>query len=76
MITKIHEYIRQKLESGTTPQELSNMMGVSTAMVSKYKANKGYRPSLNVAKAVFIADRVALHPFAKESLLKELNELN
>ena len=75
MIIRIHEYIKQRLDDGATPQELSDLMGVSTAMVSKYKANIGYKPSINVAMAIYELDKVVLHPFAEESLQEEINEL-
>ena len=47
-------------------QGLANKMGVSLSMLSAYK--KSYKPSLEVAKKVYLADKVILHPFSEESL--------
>ena len=74
MITTISDYIKSKLEGGATPQELADMCNISTAMVSKYKADIGYKPSLAVAVAIYKADGVVLHPFAEESLNVEAQQ--
>jgi len=71
MIITISDYIKSKIDEGVTPLELGDMCNISPAMISKYKANIGYKPSFHVALRVYQADGVVLHPFAEESLQYE-----
>jgi hypothetical protein len=70
-MVKIQEYVAAQLEE-LTSIELKDKLGVSLSMISSYK--KSYNPSLEVAKRVYKADKVVLHPFAEESLKYELGE--
>ena len=68
MIITISGYIKSKVEEGITPLELGDALHISSAMISKYKANIGYKPSLRVAMKVYEMDNIALHPFSAEGL--------
>jgi len=72
-MVKIQEYIANQLEE-LTSVELKDKLGVSLSMISSYK--KSYNPSLDVAKRVYQADKVVLHPYAEESLQYELTSSN
>ena len=72
MITTISDYIKQRIEEGVTPTELGDKLNITSAMISKYKADIGYKPSYNVALKVYEADAIALHPFSEEGLKYEL----
>ncbi len=68
----IKDYILLKLEEGKAPREIAGALGgISTAMVSKYKSGS-YFPSIRVALYVYSNENIFLHPYAKESLEKEL----
>jgi len=64
MIT-VQEYVAEQLIE-LESKNLADKMGVSASMISAYK--KSYKPSLDVAKRVYLADRIVLHPFSEESL--------
>ena len=72
MIITISDYIKSKIAEDTTPLELSDALHISSAMISKYKADIGYKPSLRVAMKVYEMEGVALHPFSAEGLEYEL----
>ena len=71
----IQEYITNRFASEPylTNVELGKELGISKSMISHYK--QGYFPSLDVAKLVYSRDGVVLHPYAKESLEKELSDV-
>jgi len=68
MVT-IQEYVANQLET-LNSVELKDKLGVSLSMLSSYK--KSYNPSLDVAKRVYLADNIVLHPYAEESLRYEI----
>ena len=72
MVT-IQEYIANQQET-IDNKDLALKLQVSISMISLYK--KSYNPSLDVAKRVYIADGITLHPFAEESLKYEINKDN
>ncbi len=67
----IQEYVESKLEE-VEAKELAKALGVSASMISAYK--KSFNPSLEVAKRVYQMDGIVLHPFAEESLKKEIEK--
>ena len=68
----IKEYIKLKEDSGATNIEIAEVLGVCDAMVSSYK--KKYVASLNVAKEVYKAESIVLHPFSEEALKYEIEK--
>lgn len=68
---KIQGYVESQLED-LTSIELAAKLGVSLSMISAYK--KSYNPSLAVAKKIYIADNIALHPYSESSLNYEINK--
>ncbi len=74
-MTFIKGYIANLQENeGLTVAEVARKIGVSSPMVSAYK-NNNYMPSISVAKRVWMADKIALHPFSGESLQLETKDL-
>lgn len=69
----VEDYVHNKLVAGFSPKEISDIMDVTTAMVTQYKLARGYKPSLRVAKTVYKVEGVVLHPFSEDSLKWELN---
>lgn len=65
----IQTYVMEQLEE-LDSKELATKLGVSVSMLSAYK--KSYKPSLEVAKRVYLADKITLHPFSEESLRYEI----
>ena len=55
-------------------KEVAEELEITPAMVGQYRLDRGYNPSLAVAKRVYILDNVVLHPFAKESLELEIKK--
>ena len=70
MVT-VQSYVAEQLKD-LESQELAQKMGVSLSMLSAYK--KSYKPSLGVAKKVFLADNVTLHPYSELSLKFETKD--
>jgi len=69
----IHEYIQEVLERECIKaKDLANELNITAAMVGQYKLNRGYNPSLNVAKLIYLRDGVVLHPYSEESLKWEI----
>lgn len=69
MVT-IQQYIDELVDSGEGNRDIGERLGVSYAMVSKYK--KDYYPSLAVAKKVYTMENIVLHPYSEESLKFEI----
>ena len=68
-MTKIKDLI-EDLKVGHTGQEISDLLGVSLAMLSKY-VNDGFNPILRTALIIYIKIDVVVHPFSEESLQYE-----
>jgi len=45
-------------------------------MVGQYRLQRGYMPSIHVAKKVYKLEGVVLHPFSLESLKYEIGDIN
>ena len=73
MLYTIQRYISDNTEKGLKHTDISKKLGVSTCMVSSYK-NNSYKPSITVAKRVYKNENIVLHPFAEESLIKEIKD--
>ena len=72
-LTSIKELIDNLIEQGSNSYDVAEFLGVSVSMVSSYKLHS-YNPSLTVAKTVYSKAKIALHPFAEESLKFELDK--
>ena len=70
-MVEVKAYIEDQL-LGMKRKELAAKLDLTVAMVGNYMNDKGYLPSLTVAKTVFDLDNVVLHPFAEESLRTEI----
>ncbi len=68
MITIQEEVIKLSKEHKLV--EIGDMLGISYSMVSRYKVD--YLPSIEVAKRYYTLTNKVLHPFAEESLIKEI----
>ena len=73
-MTTIQEVVEKLIASGLTQTEIGNQLGISHSMVSRYRT--GYLASLDVAKRWYIQSGEVLHPFAKESIIKEIKDSN
>ena len=71
---KVEDYVHEKITLGIPNKDIATMMGITTAMVTQYKMARGYKPSLRVAKTVYLNEGVVLHPFSEESLKLELED--
>lgn len=71
-IIHVKDYVLHKLED-MKAIELSQILGTSVCMVTNYKKHK-YNASLEVAKKVYKAEGIVLHPFSEASLKYELGE--
>lgn len=69
---KIKGYIDEQLENSTSI-ELAAKLQISLSMLSSYK--KSFNPSLEVAKRIYLADKITLHPFSEESLKYEIEKV-
>lgn len=73
MIVHIHEYIAEVLEAeAMKAKDLAKELDLTAAMVGQYKLNRGYNPSLHVAKKIYLSRGVVLHPYSEESLKWEI----
>ena len=72
-MTRIQELIEKWEDEKLKSTEIAMRLGVSQPMVSIYKKDAG-NVNLNTAIYVFKEYDVVLHPFAKESLIYELNK--
>ena len=70
---RIQELIIEWEDEGLKSTEIAMRLGVSQPMVSTYKKDNG-NVNLGTAMYVFREYNVCLHPFAKESLIFELNK--
>jgi len=69
----IHKYIAEVLERDCLKsKDLAKELNITPAMLGQYKLNRGYNPSLNVAKLVYKRDGVVLHPYSKGSIIWEI----
>ena len=73
-MTTIQEVVKRLMDEKLTQTEIGNKLGISNSMVSRYR--KGYLASLDVAKRWYIQSGEALHPFAEESIIKEIKDSN
>ena len=73
-MTTIQEVVEKLMNEGLTQTEIGNTLGISHSMVSRYRT--GYLASLDVAKRWYIQCGEVLHPFAEESLIKEIKDSN
>lgn len=53
--------------------EIASLLSVSPSMISQYMLHN-YNPSLDVAKIVYKMDKVVLHPYSEESIIKEIED--
>lgn len=53
--------------------EIAVILQISPSMVSQYMLHD-YQPSLEVAKIAYKRDKVVLHPYSEESLIKEIED--
>jgi len=72
-LTFIHDYIKDKLGNGYRNKDIAQELNLTPAMVGQYKLQRGYNPSLTVAKTLYKLEGIVLHPFSKESLEWEIN---
>ena len=73
-MTRIQELIEKWEDEKLKSTEIAMRLGVSQPMVSIYKKDAG-NVKLNTAIYVFKEYDVVLHPFAKESLIYEINKI-
>lgn len=73
-MTTIQEVVKRLMDEKLTQTEIGNKLGISNSMVSRYR--KGYLASLDVAKRWYIQSGEVLHPFAEESIIKEIKDSN
>ena len=67
----IKEYIQAKIDENIKSVDIANMLGITPAMVSKYKS-EGFNPSINVAKRVYKLDKIVLYPYSEEAIKQEI----
>lgn len=72
-MTDIKEYIQDKRDKGFLLRDVAKRLNITVAMVCNY-SRMSYYPSLPVAKRVYELERIVLHPYAEESLIKEIEK--
>ncbi len=72
----IHNYIQSKVNSGELNKEIARELLITPAMVGQYRLNRGYHPSIHVAKTVYELDGTVLHPYSEDSIKHEIEVTN
>lgn len=67
----IADWILQKKDEGNTIQEIADIIGTQSSMVSKYTQTHRI-PSVAVALNIFLHDGTVVHPYDVNSLIYEL----
>jgi predicted transcriptional regulator len=72
----INEYLLSKINKGDKVKDIAKSLDITPAMVGQYKLDRGYNPSLSVAKKIYLMDNVVLHPYSEDSLKYEIEKDN
>ncbi len=70
----IKDYIQAKVDLGQKNKDIALELDITAAMVGQYRLDRGFKPSIHVAKKVYTLDGTVLHPFNENSLQHEIKE--